>query len=53
LSEGLERGKLAGKIQLLQEILGEEMTSDGKLRDLDEIALSNLLAELRQSLRDR
>jgi predicted transposase YdaD len=51
--EGLERGKMAGKIQLIQELLGEEVAPDDKLRDLDEIALANLLVELQQRLRAR
>lgn len=44
---------MAGKIQLIQEFLGEEIATDDKLRDLDEIALSNLSVELQQRLRDR
>ena len=44
---------MAGKIQLIQELLGEEVATDDKLRDLDEIALTNLLVELQQRLRDR
>ena len=51
--EGLERGKMAGKIQLMQEFLGEEVATDHKLRNLDEISLTNLLVELQQRLRDR
>ena len=51
--EGLERGKMAGKIQLMQELLGEEVATDDKLRNLDEISLTNLLVELQQRLRDR
>lgn len=53
LEEGLERGKMAGKIQLMQELLGEEVATDDKLRNLDEISLTNLLVELQQRLRDR
>jgi len=53
LEEGLERGKMAGKIQLIQELLGEEIATDDKLRDLNEIALTNLLVDLQQRLRDR
>ena len=51
--EGLERGKMAGKIQLMQELLGQEVATDDTLRNLDEIALTNLLVELQQRLRDR
>ena len=51
--EGLERGKMAGKIQLIQELLGEEVAPDDILRDLDEIALANQLVELQQRLRAR
>ncbi|HBJ36739.1 MAG TPA: hypothetical protein DDZ51_18680 [Planctomycetaceae bacterium] len=39
--EGREEGKLIGRIQTLQEMLGEQVTSDDKLKELD-------LATLRQ-----
>jgi predicted transposase YdaD len=51
--EGREQGKLAGKIQLIQELLGAEVATDENLLALDEISLSNLLAELQQRLRAR
>lgn len=51
--EGREQGKLAGKIQLIQELLGAEVATDENLLALNEISLSNLLAELQQRLRAR
>ena len=51
--EGRDEGSLAGKIQLLQQLLGEESSSTESLleRPMDE--LSTLLAVLQQRLRSR
>ncbi|MEZ6090824.1 MAG: hypothetical protein R3C05_22945 [Pirellulaceae bacterium] len=53
LEKGLEKGGLAGKIQLLQELLGETQSSITELRSLTSETLSARLAELQQQLRDR
>ncbi len=51
--EGLERGLLAGKIQTLQELLGDPPTPKSELATADLDALTTQLAELQQRLRDR
>jgi hypothetical protein len=51
--EGRKQGKLAGKIQMLQELLGEPLTTDGELRSKDTASLVGQLATLQQRLRDR
>ncbi|MEZ6091374.1 MAG: Rpn family recombination-promoting nuclease/putative transposase [Pirellulaceae bacterium] len=50
---GLEKGGFVGKIQLLQELLGETQASIAELRSLTSETLSTRLAELQQQLRDR
>ncbi len=50
---GLERGKLAGKVQMLEELLGVPPTPDAELESADLAALTARLAELQQRLRDR
>ena len=49
---GLEKGKLAGKIQMLQELLGAIPTTEGELQSLDVDTLATRLADLQQRLRD-
>ncbi|GAA4450462.1 Rpn family recombination-promoting nuclease/putative transposase [Novipirellula rosea] len=51
--EGREEGKLAGQIQLLQQLLGEPPASDTELLRQDIGALTTQLANLQQRLRDR
>ncbi len=51
--EGLEHGILAGKIQLLQDLLGEPVASKNELLALEVEALATQLAVLQQRLRDR
>jgi predicted transposase/invertase (TIGR01784 family) len=51
--EGREEGKLAGRIQLLQELLGERPSQDEELRIMSHDALSALVAELQTRLRSR
>jgi predicted transposase YdaD len=51
--EGLQEGKLTGKIQLVQDLLGDKVSSDEELNCFDQAALTDLLAELQQRLRDR
>ncbi|MCA9158241.1 MAG: hypothetical protein KDA72_07940 [Planctomycetales bacterium] len=52
--EGLERGLLAGKIQTLQELLGEDSpTPKSELATVDLDALTTKISELQQRLRDR
>ncbi len=50
---GMETGKLAGKIQLLQELLGGTPSSDRELQDLGSEAIADQLTVLQQRLRDR
>lgn len=50
---GLAKGKLAGKIQMLQELLGEPPTADSKLESQDAEELSIHFTKLQQRLRDR
>jgi len=51
--EGMEKGEVVGKIQLLQELLGDELTSAADLRKLAIDELSTMLGELQQRLRSR
>ena len=51
--EGLEVGSLAVKIQLLQQLLGEESSSTESLLERPTDELSTLLADLQQRLRSR
>jgi hypothetical protein len=51
--EGLEIGGLLGKIQLLQQLLGEESSSTESLGERTIGELSGLLADLQQRLRSR
>jgi hypothetical protein len=51
--EGLKKGKLTGKIQMLQELLGETPATDAELQSCSLEALKACLAELQQPLRDR
>ena len=51
--EGVEVGSMAGKIQLLQQLLGEESSSTEGLLELPTDELSRLLADLQQRLRSR
>ncbi len=51
--EGREEVKLAGKIQLLQQLLEETPTSDTELLRQDIGALTTQLAGLQKRLRDR
>lgn len=53
LQQGVERGTLAGKIQLLQQILGIEETSLDTLMDKPLAELAAQLDELQQQLRSR
>ena len=50
---GIERGKLAGKIQMLQELLGESPATDTELQVCSLETLRSRLAELQKRLRDR
>ena len=51
--EGMEQGKLAGQIQLLQQLLAEPPSSDADLRQLTREALASQLVELQKRLRER
>lgn len=51
--QGREEGKLSGQVQILQELLGEPQTADAELQKLDLAALSGLLADLQQQIRNR
>ena len=50
---GIEKGSLAGKIQILQELLGETQSEVAELQAISTEMLSFRLAELQQRLRDR
>lgn len=50
---GLEKGKLTGKIQMLQELLGDTLTTDTELAACGLDTLTTQLAVLQQRLRDR
>jgi predicted transposase/invertase (TIGR01784 family) len=51
--EGRQEGSLAGKIQLLQQLLGEESCSTESLLERPTDELSTLLADLQERLRSR
>jgi len=51
--EGREEGELIGKIQMLEELLGEPTTPKGQLIALGKDALMTKLAGLQQRVRDR
>ena len=51
--EGLEKGESVGKIQILQQLLGEESSSPASLRERTNSELSTMLADLQQRLRSR
>ena len=51
--EGIEKGKLAGKIQTLQELLGDEVTSDAQLVSCEASELAARIEELQRRLRSR
>ena len=51
--EGLERGAVVGRIQLLQQLLGEEESSLEDLRELPTKELATKLTDLQQRLRSR
>ncbi len=50
---GLEKGKLTGKIQMLEELLGDTPTMDAEFEACGLDALTTQLAVLQQRLRDR
>jgi flagellar biosynthesis/type III secretory pathway protein FliH len=50
---GVEKGKLAGKVQLLQELLGDPPSSDTELQELASETLAEQLSILQQRIRDR
>ena len=51
--QGREGGELSGRIQLLQEFLGEQSSSTASLRERTIGELSGILADLQQRLRSR
>jgi flagellar biosynthesis/type III secretory pathway protein FliH len=51
--EGLEKGKLAGRVQTLQELLGDTVMSDKELEALELPGLISLAGQLQQRLRYR
>jgi flagellar biosynthesis/type III secretory pathway protein FliH len=51
--EGWEGGELSGRIQVLQELLGEPSSSTASLRERTISELSTMLEDLRQRLRSR
>ena len=51
--EGREEGKIAGKLQTLQELLGDEVASDADLLALDKTELAARIEELQRRLRAR
>jgi predicted transposase/invertase (TIGR01784 family) len=53
LEKGLEKGEAIGKIQLLQELLGEESSSTASLRERAIGELTGILGDLQQRLRSR
>ncbi len=53
VEQGIEKGMLAGKIQTLQELLGEEVMADATLVVLDNATLEDQLAALQLRLRER
>ena len=53
MEKGMEIGESLGKIQILQQLLGEEQTSTASLRERTIGELSTMLADLQQRLRLR
>jgi flagellar biosynthesis/type III secretory pathway protein FliH len=53
LEKCLEKGETVGKIQILQELLGDAPSSTASLRERTTGELSNMLADLQQRLRSR
>ncbi|NLX99821.1 MAG: hypothetical protein GXY83_27305 [Rhodopirellula sp.] len=51
--ECLEKGELVGKIQILQQLLGEESSSTDSLRERTISELSTMVADLQERLRSR
>jgi hypothetical protein len=51
--EGRQEGELVGKIQILQELLGEQSSSTASLRERTISELSTMLLDLQQRLRSR
>ncbi|MBB3207325.1 putative transposase/invertase (TIGR01784 family) [Rhodopirellula rubra] len=51
--EGMEKGKLAGTIQTLQGLLGDAVSTDAELLDMDVAQLKARVDLLQQRLRDR
>jgi flagellar biosynthesis/type III secretory pathway protein FliH len=51
--EGWESGELAGRIRVLQQLLGEESSSTEGLRERTRSELSTILADLQERLRSR
>jgi hypothetical protein len=52
-ARGLEEGKLAGRIQTLQELLGDAVSTDDELLSRDRETLLTELARLQARLRHR
>lgn len=50
---GLEQGELVGKIQMVQQLLGEQPSSTASLRERTISELSTMLADLQQRQRSR
>jgi len=50
---GIEKGKLAGKIQLLEDLLGGAPTPDSELQSRDIDTLTTALENLQNRLRNR
>ncbi len=53
LDSARQEGELVGKIQILQELLGEQSSSTASLRERTIGELSRILADLQQRLRSR
>jgi len=51
--EGRQEGLAVGKIQLLQQLLGEDVSSEEDLLAQDPAALSAMLSDLQERLRSR
>lgn len=55
LEQGLEQGRasVASTVRMLEELLGEQVTSEEALKSLDIDQLTSKVAQLQQRLRDR
>ena len=53
LSQGREEGELIGRVQMLEELLGEPAMPKAELIALGKDALTTKLTELQQRLRER